>query len=94
MSLTADLKSHFKFIKTPDEAIAYVIKGSALKDSWNSIVVIHNAKLANMKVTLPTQGDWNVVVEGNKAGTKILRTIRNANLVEIKPLSTMVLYSK
>jgi len=43
---------------------------------------------------LPSQGDWNVVVEGNKAGTKVLRTIRNANLVEIKPLSTMVLYSK
>jgi pullulanase len=94
ISSTTELKSHFKFIKTPDEAIAYTIKGSALKDSWNTIVVIHNAKLANMKVTLPSQGDWNVVVEGNQAGTKILRTIRNANLVEIKALSTMVLYSK
>jgi pullulanase len=64
-----------------------------VKDSWKSIVVIHNAKTASSKVTLPAKGNWNVVVEGNKAGVKTLRTIKNTDVVEVRALSTLVLYS-
>lgn len=93
LSSTADVKNNLKFLKTSDEVIAYSLKGSAVKDSWKSIVVIHNAKTASSKVTLPAKGNWNVVVEGNKAGVKTLRTIKNADVVEVRALSTLVLYS-
>ena len=93
LSSTTDVKNNLKFLKTSDEVIAYSLKGSAVKDSWQSIVVIHNAKSASSKVTLPAKGNWNVVVEGSKAGVKTLRTIKNADVVEVRALSTMVLYS-
>jgi pullulanase len=93
LSSTADVKNNLKFLKTSDEVIAYSLKGSAVKDSWKSIVVIHNAKTASSKVTLPAKGNWNVVIEGTKAGVKTLRTIKNANVVEVRALSTLVLYS-
>jgi pullulanase len=93
LSSTADVKSNLKFLKTSDEVIAYSLKGSAVKDSWQSIVVIHNAKTASSKVALPAKGNWTVVVEGSKAGVKTLGTIKNADVVEVRALSTMVLYS-
>ena len=93
LSSTADVKNNLKFLKTSDEVIAYSLKGSAVKDSWQSIVVIHNAKTASSKVALPAKGNWTVVVEGSKAGVKTLRTIKNADVVEVRALSTMVLYS-
>lgn len=93
LSSTADVKNNLKFLKTSDEVIAYSLKGSAVTDSWQSIVVIHNAKTASSKVALPAKGNWTVVVEGSKAGVKTLRTIKNADVVEVRALSTMVLYS-
>jgi pullulanase/glycogen debranching enzyme len=94
ISTTADLKSHFKFLKAPSEVIAYSINGNALNDSWGTIVVLHNAKTANVKISLPAKADWKVVVEGSKAGTSIIRSLKNSDSLEIKALSTMVLYSK
>ncbi|HRD09700.1 MAG TPA: type I pullulanase [Candidatus Nanopelagicaceae bacterium] len=94
ISTTADLKSHFKFLKAPSEVIAYSINGNALNDSWGTIVVLHNAKTANVKISLPAKADWKVVVEGSKAGTTIIRSLKSSDSLEIKALSTMVLYSK
>ncbi len=94
ISTTADLKSHFKFLKAPSEVIAYSINGNDLNDSWGTIVVLHNAKTANVKISLPAKADWKVVVEGSKAGTSIIRSLKNSDSLEIKALSTMVLYSK
>ncbi len=94
MASTSQLKSNFAFINSPDEVIAYSIKGSAVKDSWGTIVVIHNAKESISTIELPQKADWNVVVEGTKAGTKTLRTIKATDAIEIGALSTIVLYSK
>jgi len=94
ISTTADLKSHFKFFKAPSEVIAYSINGKALNDSWSTIVVLHNAKTANVKINLPAKADWKVVVEGSKAGTTIIRSLKSSDSLEIKALSTTVLYSK
>jgi pullulanase/glycogen debranching enzyme len=58
------------------------------------IVVLHNAKTANVKISLPAKADWKVVVEGSKAGTTIIRSLKSSDSLEIKALSTMVLYSK
>ena len=93
ISTTNELKNNFKFIKTTDEAIAYTIKGSALNDSWGTIVVIHNAKTGSSKISLPKKSNWNIVVEGSKAGTKVLRSIKSADVINVPALSTMVLYS-
>ena len=94
MASTSQLKSNFAFINSPDEVIAYMIKASALQDSWGTIVVIHNAKNSTVKIDLPAKADWNIVVEGISAGTKTLRTVKGADVIDVEALSTMVIYSK
>jgi pullulanase len=88
------VKANLTFIKSPDDVIAYSLNGKSLGDSWKSIVVIHNAGKGVNKISLPSRSNWNVVVEGEKAGIKILRTIKSAAMVEVPALTTMVLYTR
>lgn len=88
------VKANLLFIKSPDDVIAYSLNGKSLGDSWSSIVVVHNAGTRPYTVTLPATSDWNVVVDGERAGTETLRTLTKASVAEVPALTTMVLFSK
>lgn len=88
------LRANLSFIETSREVIAYSLNGANLGDTWKSIVVIHNAGSQTYSVSLPTRADWNIVVEGDKAGTETLRTVTKVSTVEVPALSTMVLFTK
>lgn len=88
------VKANLSFIETPKEVIAYSLNGANLGDTWKSIVVIHNAGSQTYSVSLPTRADWNIVVEGDKAGTNTLRTVTKVSTVDVPALSTMVLFTK
>jgi pullulanase len=91
---TSALKSNLKFLKTSDEVIAYSLNGAQLGDTWKSIVVIHNSSTKNTTITLPNKANWNIVVDGTRAGTKILKTLPSTSSVQVPALSTMLLYVK
>ena len=91
---TSALKSNLKFLKTSDDVIAYSLNGTQLGDTWKSIVVIHNSSKKNTTITLPNKANWNIVVDGTRAGTKILKTLPSTSSVQVPALSTMVLYVK
>lgn len=63
-----------------------------MKDKWKQIIVIHNADQTGFKMKLPKKGNWRVVVEGDKAGQKTLRTLKNASSVDVAGQTTTVLY--
>jgi len=88
------VKTNLTFIKSPDEVIAYSLNGKNLGDSWSSIVVVHNAGTRPYTVSLPSTSDWNVVVDGDRAGTDILRTITKTSVAEVPELTTIVLFTK
>jgi pullulanase len=90
----SDVKSNVKFLKSSNDVIAYSINGSAVGDSWNSIVVIHNAASKSSTVALPKKANWNVVVDGKQAGLKVLKSLPNASQVQVPALSTMVIFTK
>ena len=94
MDKSTDVTSNLKFLKSSSDVIAYSINGSALGDSWSSIVVIHNSSTKATTVALPKKANWNVVVEGKQAGTKTLKTLTGASQVQIPAISTMVIYTK
>jgi len=94
MEKASDVKANVKFLKSSSEVIAYSINGSAVGDSWNSIVVIHNAASKSSTVALPKKANWNVVVDGKQAGIKILRSLPSASQIQVPALSTMVIYTK
>ena len=88
------VRTNLSFIKSPDDVIAYSLNGKNLGDSWSSIVVVHNAGTRPYTVSLPSTSDWNVVVDGDRAGTDILRTITKTSVAEVPALTTIVLFTK
>ena len=91
MSTTGQVKKNLVFLKEPNNVIGYYLKGNALKDRWNFVVVAHNPNSAAVKIALPARADWKIVVQGASAGTKVLATLRAAQSISIPGHSTLVL---
>lgn len=90
MNSEAMVKSNIKFLKSPENVITYSINGKAVRDSAQTIVVIHNANPGSTSVNLPNSKKWSVFVKGSKAGTKVLEVISGAK-VKVSGQSTLVL---
>lgn len=71
-----------------DNVLAFLIDGSYEGEVADNIFVIFNPNAEKTTVELP-EGDWNVYVSGNKAGTKVLKTVSGKATVE--GISAMVL---
>ncbi|MDE7300225.1 MAG: type I pullulanase [Lachnospiraceae bacterium] len=69
--------------------VAFQINGGVNGETADSLFVIFNSNSEKVEVTLP-DGKWNVYVEGQKAGTEVLRTIKNGK-VTVDGISAMVL---
>ena len=87
---TAQVVKGLTFIKAPSGVIAYSLQGSAVKDSWGSTVVVHNPSAKAANIVLPSKGDWKIVVQGSKAGTKAIQTLKGASTVSVPAMSTLV----
>ena len=68
--------------------VAFDIQGGINGETADELFVIFNANETGTTVTLP-EGNWNVYINGEKAGTEILDTITGSAAVE--PISAMVL---
>lgn len=73
----------------PDSAAAFKINGGVNGEKSDAIYVIFNAGKEDAEFSIP-EGKWNVCVEGNKAGTKSLRTV-DGGKVTVEGISAMVL---
>lgn len=91
MSSSSQVRKNLVFLKEPNNVIAYSINGNALKDTWKTVVVAHNPNSTSVKLTLPSKGDWKVFVQGERAGTAILATLKSASSVVITGQTTLVL---
>ncbi|MDF2844365.1 MAG: pullulanase, type [Herbinix sp.] len=90
MTTTADVQANLTFLDgLDDNVVAYTINNSPNGEAAKAICVIFNANKAATAVTVP-EGDWNVYVKGDKAGTEILETISGGS-VSVDPISTLVL---
>jgi pullulanase len=93
MTKTEMIQKHLNFLPTPvTNTIAYNISGSANGDSFADIVVLFNANVSEVKFKLPHFGVWNILVNQEKAGTKILHKFTGDDIV-VPELTSMVLYS-
>ncbi len=75
-------------VKDEDAVIEYQLNGGANGETSNGIVVILNPSKNVKNVKLPI-GNWNIYVDGEKAGTEVLGTAKDS--VEVQPISAMVL---
>ncbi|NCW95698.1 MAG: type I pullulanase [Actinobacteria bacterium] len=88
MRTASAVKRNLEFFG-PTSVIAYELDGKAAGDSWSKIVVVHNPGEAAVSVNLPT-GEWNIAVQGDKAGTKTLG--KATGTASVGAQSTMVLF--
>ncbi|MFN3692141.1 MAG: type I pullulanase, partial [Fervidobacterium sp.] len=82
-----DIRKKISFLATPRKMVAFVIKDE--EDPWKEIVVVYNGDTKDQDFTLP-EGNWNVVVDKNKAGTEVLYQL--SGKITIKSTSTLVAY--
>lgn len=67
---------------------AFQINGGVNGEEADSLFVIFNPETTAAEITLP-EGKWKVYIDGEKAGTKALRTVKET--VTVEPISAMVL---
>ena len=86
------IKEYLNFLDTPEKVIAYRIDRNANKDIWDIIVVAFNSSREELAVKLPMSCSWNVVVNGEVAGTNTLEVV-NGDTLKVPPLTTIIVYS-
>ncbi len=92
MNKPTAISANLNFLSAPADILAYELDGKAAKDSWSSIVVIANPNDVAKKVSLPESGNWKIVVQGDKAGTTALATLKGAGSISVAAHSTLVVY--
>ncbi|MDU4117877.1 MAG: type I pullulanase [Clostridium perfringens] len=94
MDKKAAIESNLVVTKSNDNIVVFQLKNFANGDSWKNIVVAYNGNNAEKEISLPHEGDWNVVVNEHKAGTSVLESLKGVNSVKVAPLSAKVLYDE
>lgn len=92
MNTPASISANLKFLKTSNDVFAYSLNGKAVKDQWSTIVVISNPNSNSEKVTLPSVGTWNVVVQDSVAGVSSLNVLKNTKIATVSGNTTLVIY--
>ncbi|MFN4213605.1 type I pullulanase [Exiguobacterium sp.] len=86
MTDAKDVKKNVKFYRSEPNVITYLIDDKA-PGQKKDLFITHNANAETVKVKLPT-GQWNVIVDGNQAGTKTLKRV--SGYVEVPSYATVV----
>ncbi|QTA38664.1 type I pullulanase [Thermosipho ferrireducens] len=85
-----DIKKHVKLLRSKKRrVVSFMIDNNAGGDSWKTILVIYNGNLNMVEYDLP-EGIWNVVVDGEEAGTNVLRKV--SGKITLEGISAYVLY--
>ncbi|WP_214810718.1 type I pullulanase [Exiguobacterium sp. s127] len=82
-----DIRRYLTFVDTMEQVVAYQLSEDAPHQKAE-LFVVHNAKRAAVKLTLP-KGKWKLIVDGKTAGTKTLRNVSGS--ITVDPLSSFVL---
>ena len=92
MTSYQDILENFKYIQNgqddEDSVVVYTLNGGANGEVSDGITVILNPSQNKKTINLP-EGEWNICVNGEKAGTEVLGTA--AGTVEVEPISAMIL---
>jgi pullulanase len=85
-----EIKKHLKLLTSKTRRIvSFMLVDNAGGDSWKDILVIYNGNVGPVEYELP-EGIWNVVVNGQKAGTEIIEKV--SGKIKLEGISAYVLY--
>ncbi|MGM0508730.1 MAG: alpha-1,6-glucosidase domain-containing protein, partial [Fusobacteriota bacterium] len=84
MDSAEKIKENLKFYDLKNEkdeiqelVVSYTLNGKNTEDTWDNIFVIYNGNREDVKVKVPNvlQGEWDMVVNGKKAGTEVIKKV-------------------
>jgi pullulanase len=91
MATSAEVLNNVDFVYEDKPGIlAYTISNYANNDTWGTILVIHNSGTF-VKLPLPA-GTWNMVDDGKRVGTEVLKTYEEGSTVTVLDHETVILY--
>ena len=89
MTTTEEVQNAITFAETGDDSmVAYTISGSPNGEKAENIFVVYNAGKEEKTIELP-EGQWDVYVNGEKAGTEVISTVEGT--INVSPISALVL---
>lgn len=91
LTTAEEVNSSIKFSDNLDaNVVAYEVSGKPNGETADSIFVAYNANKEDVQVKLPKSDNWQVCVNGEKAGTDVIETIKG-DTVTVKAQSSVVL---
>ncbi len=90
MTTAEDVEKYLSFVTEglDDGVIAYSIDGAANNEAADKLFVVYNPNAESTTVTLP-DGEWDVYVDGSKAGNTSLATVNGE--IKVDAISAYVL---
>jgi pullulanase len=73
LTTAEQVRKHLKFVDSK-VCIKFTLDGTAIGDSWGTILVAYNGEAEGKTITLP-EGQWKIVADDKKAGTETLWTV-------------------
>jgi pullulanase len=91
MATSTEVLNNVDFVyEDKPNILAYTISNYANNDTWGTILVIHNNGTF-VKLPLPA-GSWNMVDDGKRVGTEVLKTYEEGSTVTVLDHETVILY--
>lgn len=90
MTTAEMINENITTVDAPKHAIAYALNTPGQD---GQIIVVHNANKEAIDVTLPINSEWELLVNGEKAGTDVIEVV-NGDQVSVPALSSYVLVEK
>lgn len=90
MSQSTDVHKYLTYLEVPNNTVAYKLADPKEKNKEYELVVIHNANQQAVTITLPYNGGWQLLVNGEQAGIQTITTIVG-NTVTVPAVCSYVL---
>jgi pullulanase len=84
------IRTHFEWLKIQEPLIGYRLKDIKSFGSYLDIIVLINPLTDSKVIKLDLKGDWDLLVNDHKAGTKPIETLKNLTEIILKPVSVVV----
>ncbi|MDZ4196795.1 MAG: hypothetical protein U1C51_06030, partial [Candidatus Izemoplasmatales bacterium] len=75
-----------------NKVVAFTLSNTFSNDTLETILVVHNGNDSSVKIKLPTNGGWVVIVNGEDAGVDELETFKGGQTVSLSANATYVMY--
>jgi len=72
--------------------LAYQITNDASNDTYETMLIIHNANRKATRITLPKNGGWVMVINGEETSLEPIHTYKGGQSLRLSANSTFVFY--